>query len=119
MIASPSAVSLGDAMEALRDFETVVEAWAVMRPPQRSVGFKGAGFLLLEHARTWWTSLVGAPNRAADSHGRDMSESRVHREISLRGNSPLSGASMGGPMRPDGDRGRENFSTFSRTKSSG
>src|SRR5438552_7082894 len=53
--------------------------------PQRSVGFKGAGFLLLEHARTWWTSLVGAPNRAAESHGRDMSESRVHREISLRG----------------------------------
>src|SRR5207249_5763110 len=87
--------------------------------PQRSVGFKGAGFLLLEHARTWWTSLVGAPNRAADSHGRDMSESRVHREISLRGNSPLSEASMVGPMRPDGDRGRENFSTFSRTKSSG
>src|SRR3989475_9566862 len=53
--------------------------------PQRSVGFKGAGFLLLEHARTWWTILVSVPNRAARSQGRDVSEWRVHLETSHRG----------------------------------
>src|SRR5204862_3107033 len=50
-----------------------------------SVGFKGAGFLLLEHARTWWTSLVmvnapdGIRTRAPGSTGRD------HRPLDHRG----------------------------------